>query len=120
MKKVLLFSVIIALVACSEKKMTHTETARIVAESFYHNDDATLEKHTTAESFAILSSLQDLFTEDESSQINFTVMEEIIDGDVAWVRYSTSFDEKPGVFKLIKEDGKWKVTEQKVREKVPF
>ncbi|WP_424493161.1 hypothetical protein [Salinimicrobium sp. GXAS 041] len=120
MKKVLLFSVIIALVACSDKEMTHTETAKIVAESFYHNDTATLEKHTTTESYAILSSLQGLFAENESSEINFAVIEDTIDGDAAWVRYSTSFEEKPSVFKLVKEDGQWKVTEQKPREEVPF
>lgn len=77
-------------------------------------------KHTTTESFAILSSLQDLFAEDEKSEINFAVIEDTIDGDVAWVRYSTSFEEKPSVFKLIKENGRWKVTERKPREKMPF
>lgn len=120
MKKVLLYSFIIALVACNEKQLTHTETAKIVAESFYHNDTATLEKYTTAESYAILSSLQDLFAEDENSEINFAVIEETIDGNVAWVRYSTSFEEKSSVFKLVKEDGQWKVTEQKPREEMPF
>ncbi|UJH91930.1 hypothetical protein LZ575_04620 [Antarcticibacterium sp. 1MA-6-2] len=120
MKRILLYSVIIALVACNEKQMTHTETAKIVAESFYNNDTATLEKHTTTESYAILSSLQDLFAEDKNSEINFEVIEDTIDGDVAWVRYSTSFEEKPSVFKLVKEDGQWKVTEQKPREKVAF
>ena len=120
MKRVLLYSVILALVACNEKKMTHTETAKIVAESFYYNDNATLEKHTTAESYAVLSSLQDLFTADENSEMNFAVIEDTINGDVAWVRYSTSFEEKPSVFKLVKEDGQWKVTEQKPREELPF
>ena len=120
MKRVLLCSFIVALIACNEKEKSHTETAKIVAESFYHNDNATLKKYTTAESYAILSSLQDLFAEDENSEVNFEVTEDTIDGDVAWVRYSTSFEEKPSVFKLVKEDGQWKVTEQKPREKVPF
>lgn len=120
MKKILLFLVTIFVIACSEKEMSHTETARIVAESFYHNDDTTLEKYTTTEYYPVLSSLQGLFAKDENSQINFAVIEETIDGDVAWVRYSTSFDEKPGIFKLIKEDGQWKVTERKPREKVPL
>ena len=120
MKRVLLYSIIIALVACNEKEMTHTETAEIVAESFYHKDEATLERYTTAESYAVLSSLQDLFSEDKESEINFKVIQDTIDGDVAWVRYSTSFEDKPSVFKLVKDDGQWKVTEQKPREKVPF
>ena len=120
MKRIILYSFITLLIACNEKEMSHTETAEIVAESFYHNDHATLEKYTTAESYSVLSSLQDLFAEDEKSEINFAVIEDTIDGDVAWVRYSTSFEEKPSVFKLIKENGQWKVTEQKPREKVPF
>ena len=120
MKRVFLYSFIVALIACNYKAMTHTETAKIVAESFYHNDDATLEKYTTAESYAILSSLQNLFAENENSTVNFEVIEDTIEGEVAWVRYSTSFEEKPSVFKLVKEDGQWKVTEQKPREKVPF
>ena len=120
MKKVLLLSVITALAACSEKEMSHTETAKIVAESFYHNDDTTLEKYTTSDYYPILSSLQGLFAKDENSKIDFTVIKDTINGNIAWVRYSTSFEEKPGVFKLIKEDGLWKVTERKPREKVPF
>ncbi|MDT0646490.1 hypothetical protein RM545_07300 [Zunongwangia sp. F260] len=120
MKRILLYSVIIALVACNEKQMTHTETAKIVAESFYYNDDATLEKYTTAENYAVLSSIQELFAEKENTEINFEVIEDTIHGNVAWVRYSTSFEEKPGVFKLIKEEGQWKVTERKPREEVPF
>ncbi|NJW52715.1 hypothetical protein [Salinimicrobium oceani] len=120
MKRVLLYSIIIALVACNEKQMTHTETAKIVVESFYHNDDAKLERYTTAESYAILSSLQDLFAENENSEINFAVIEDTIVGDVAWVRYSTSFEEKPSIFKLVKEDRQWKVTEQKPGEEGPF
>lgn len=120
MKRFLLYSFIVFLLACNTKEMSHTETAKIVAESFYHKDDATLKKHTTAESYTYLSSLQEMFAEDENTNVNFEVIEDTIDGDVAWVRYSTSFDEKPGVFKLVKEDRQWKVTERKPREKVPF
>ena len=120
MKRFFLYSFITVFIACNEKEISHTETAKIVAESFYHGDGATLEKYTTDESYAILSSLQDLFAENEHSEINFAVIEDTIDGEVAWVRYSTSFEEKPSLFKLVKEDGQWKVTEQKPREEVPF
>lgn len=120
MKKVLLYSVIIALVAYNEKEMTHTETAKIVAESFYLDDNVTLEKYTTPEYYAVLSSIQRMFAENKNSQANFEVINDTIDGDVAWVRYSTSFDEKPGVFKLIQKNGLWKVTERKPREEMPF
>ena len=120
MKRLLLYSFIVALIACNDKEMTHTETAKIVAESFYQNDDATLKKYTTAEYYAVLSSIQRLFAENKYSEVNFEVLNDTIDGDVAWVRYSTSFEEKQGVFKLIKEKSLWKVTERKPREKVPF
>ena len=120
MKRILFYSFIIALVACNEKQLTHTETAKIVAQSFYHNDDATLKKYTTAENYAVLTSIQGLFAKNKNSEINFEVIKDTIAGNVAWVRYSTSFEEKPGVFKLIKEEGLWKVTERKPREKVPF
>jgi hypothetical protein len=120
MKRIFLYCFITVLIACNEKEMTHTETAEIVAVSFYQKDNANLEKFTTAESYVNLSSLQDLFSETKNSEINFKVIEDTIDGDVAWVRYSTSFEEKPGVFKLIKENGQWKVIERKPREMVPF
>jgi len=120
MKRFLLYSIIVFLLACNTKELSHTETAKIVAESFYHNDDTTLKKYTTAESYTNLSSLQEMFTEDENADVNFEVIEDTINGNIAWVRYSTSFEEKPGVFKLVKEEGQWKVTERKPREKVPF
>jgi hypothetical protein len=47
-------------------------------------------------------------------------LQEKVDGDIAWIQFSTSFDEKPETFKLIKENGRWKVTEKALKEKGPF
>ena len=48
--------------------MSPSETAKVVAESFYQGDKATLKKHTTADGFANLSSIQDMFAEDKNSE----------------------------------------------------
>lgn len=120
MKRFFIYSLVLLFIACEEKQLSHTETAKIVAESFYQGDKSTLKQHTTAESYAILANLQPLFAEDENSDPDFKIIDETVDGDVAWVKYSTSYDEKPGVFKLVKQNGQWKVTERRPREKVPF
>lgn len=43
-----------------------------------------------------------------------------MEGEVAWIKYSTVYDPKPGVFKLVKKDGQWKVTHNGPRDKGPF
>ena len=97
MKKILLFTFIIFFAGCNEKEMSHTETAEIVAESFYQGDNDVLKKHTTAESYAILSGLLEMF-QNESEEVHFKVVADTVIGEVAWVRYTTSNEEKPGVF----------------------
>ena len=39
---------------------------------------------------------------------------------MAWIKYSTAYDKTPGVFKLVKLEGEWKVTVRDPNEKVPF
>ncbi len=51
---------------------------------------------------------------------NFKVLQEKVDGEIAWVQFTTSYEEKPETFKLIKKNGRWKVTEKGLREKGPF
>ncbi|SRX51999.1 hypothetical protein [Aequorivita sp. CIP111184] len=121
MKKLVICSLVLLFISCSENKnLSPSETAKVVAESFYHGDEATLKKHTTAEGYANLSSIQSMFTEDRDSEANFKVVDEAMDGEVVWVKYSTAYDPKPGVFKLVQEDGQWKVTYNGPREKEPF
>lgn len=121
MKKLVIFSVILMLISCAEvKNNSPSETAKIVAESFYQGDKETLKAHTTVEGYSNLSSIQEMFVEDENSESNFKVMDEEIEGEVAWIKYSTAYDPKPGVFKLVKEDGRWKVAYNGPGEKGPF
>ena len=121
MKALIIPLMALLLTSCTTKQdLSHTETAKIVVESFYHGDKTTLEKHTTAESFTNFISLQEMFVEDENSASDFMVIDELVEGSVAWVKYSTAYDKKPGIFKLVKEDGQWKVSERRPREKVPF
>ncbi|WP_281986881.1 hypothetical protein [Aquimarina aggregata] len=99
--------------------MSHTETAETVAESFFSKDESVLKKHTTSEGFASLVTVQNMVP-DSDKEITVEILDESIDGEIAWVKYSTSFDGKSGVFKLIKENGQWKVTSKGTREKGPF
>ncbi|MBD0777857.1 hypothetical protein HPE56_08630 [Maribacter sp. ANRC-HE7] len=94
--------------------------AKIVAESFYQGDEASLKKHTTPEGFATFSNLQKMFAKPKNSESNFKVIDERIEGEIAWVKYSTSYDKTPGIFKLVKANGEWKSTARKPSEKVPF
>jgi len=121
MKKIVICSLVILFFSCAENKnISPSETAKIVAESFYQGDEATLKKNTTAEGYANLASIQSMFIEDKNSEANFKVVDKAIEDDVAWIKYSTSYDSKPGVFKLVQEDGQWKVTHNGPREKGPF
>ncbi len=121
MKRFVICSLVFIFVSCAESKTTTpAETAKVVAESFCHGDKATLKKHTTAEGYANLSSIQNMFAQDADSDSEFAIVDEAMEGEVAWVKYSTAYDPKPGVFKLVQEDGRWKVTHNGPRDKGPF
>ena len=121
MKRIFIFSVILLFISCSNNSnLSPSETAKVVAESFYHGDKATLKKHTTAEGYSNFVSVQDMFVQEKNSESDYEVIDELTDGDVAWVKYSTAYDPKPGVFKLVQYDGQWKVTQNGPREKAPF
>jgi len=105
--------------ACTNSQRSHTETAQIVVESFYQKDLPTLEKHTTQGSFESFFQIQDVFPP-ESRDSNFQVLQETEDGNTAWVQFTTAYEEQPETFKLVKEDGSWKVTEIGMGEKGPF
>ena len=121
MKRATIYPLILLFLACAgQQDLSPTETTKIVVESFYKGDNPTLKKYTTAESYANFLSLQGMFAEDKNSDSNFKAIDETTDSDTAWVKFSTSYEEKPSIFKLVKEDGQWKVTERKPREKTPF
>lgn len=55
-----------------------------------------LKKHTTAESYTNLPSLQEIF-QNETADVNFRVVAYTSISNRAYVRCTTSFGEKPGV-----------------------
>lgn len=111
---------ILVFLSCSENPMSHLETAKVVVESFYNNDNSRLKKYTTPESYDSFIAVQDVMTSDSPDSSNFEVLEETTEGDTAWVKFKTSYEEKPETFKLVKVDGQWKVAEMGVRERSPF
>lgn len=120
MKKVVFYLVIIGFMSCSENPMSPTETAKVVVESFYNKDNNKLKAHTTTESYESFLAIQNIMTSDSPDSSNFEVLEETSDGETAWVKFKTSYEEKPETFKLVKVDGKWKVAEIGLREETPF
>lgn len=106
--------------ACTEAEKSHIETAQIVVESFYQKDLPTLEKYTTEESFNSFMNIQEIIPVAETRESNFSVVEEEKHGEIAWVKFTTSYEEQPETFKLVKEDGKWKVAEIGLGERGPF
>lgn len=122
MKKIAFYLLTLAVLSCSQGQLSHTDTAKVVVESFYQKDNSKLKKHTTAESYASFMSIQAVMAPDDPAvgASNFKVLQETIGGDIAWVQFSTSYEETPEIFKLVKEDGQWKVTEKGRREVSPF
>lgn len=121
MKRLVIYTVVLLFIACAETQdVSPASVAEIVAESFYQSDEATLKKHTTPEGYSNFSNLMKMFAKPKNSEMNFKVIEESIDGDMAWIKYSTTYDKTPGVFKLVKVDGVWKVTVRESMEEVPF
>ena len=86
---------------------------------FFSKDESPLKKHTTSEGYASLNTLLDMIPDTEK-EIEVDILDEAVDGEATWVKYSTSYDGKPGVFKLVQEDDQWKVTHNGPREKGPF
>ncbi|MCG2459471.1 hypothetical protein K8352_01775 [Flavobacteriaceae bacterium F89] len=121
MKRMVIYSLVLLFFACTEQQqLSPTETAKVVAESFYQKDNATLKKHTTPEGYDGMIAIQNFVGNDNPENSDFEVLDETTDGDISWVKFTTSYDNSPETFKLVKQDGRWKVTQQGVREKGPF
>jgi hypothetical protein len=121
MKRIVIFSLVLLFISCARTQdSSPASVAEIVAESFYQRDEATLKKHTTQEGFATFSNLQKMFTKPKGSETKFKLIDEATEGEVAWIKYSTAYDKTPGIFKLVKVDGEWKVTVRDPKEKAPF
>lgn len=120
MKKLIICSLVLLFISCTgNSNMSHTETAEIVAKSFFSKDESALKKHTTSEGYASLVTVQNMLP-DSDKEIEVEILDEAINENIAWVKYKTTYDGKSGVFKLVKENGQWKVTNKGSREKGPF
>ena len=120
MKRLVICSLVLLFLSCSESTTkSPSETAKAVAESFFSKDESVLKKHTTSEGYASLITVQNMIP-DSDKDIEVEILDEAVDGEIAWVKYKTFFDGKSGVFKLIKENNQWKVTSKGSREKGPF
>ena len=120
MKKMLFLSLMVIGFACTEAEKSHTETAQIVVESFYQKNLPVLKKHTTKESFDSFMYIQQIVPEVDKRDSSFKVIQETENGKSAWVQFSTVYEAQPETFKLIREEGSWKVAEIEMGEKVPF
>lgn len=121
MKKIIIYSFVVLFLACAGKQeLSPSETSKIVVESFYTKDNGTIKKYTTPEGYNGMIAIQNFVGEGNTTDSNFKVLNETTEGDTTWIKFTTSYDAKPETFKLVKENGQWKVTQQGVREKSPF
>lgn len=120
MKNLFLLLVIFVTCSCSDQNVTPEQTAKIVVESFYNNDSKILKEHTTTDGFNGMKSIQSLIGEPTAANSDFKVIQQDTKDDVAWVKFKTNYSDKPETFKLVFEDGRWKVDRIQLREKRPF
>ncbi|MAW94332.1 MULTISPECIES: DUF4878 domain-containing protein [unclassified Leeuwenhoekiella] len=121
MKAFYLILGIILFSGCSKtKSKSPEEVTQKVLESFYTRDNEMLKTYTTETGYQGLMQIQNFFIEDTETEMDFKVLQQTQEGDTAWVKCTINYLEKPETFKLVKEDGQWKVTEKGLREKSPF
>ena len=123
MKKFVVFSLIMLFLSCadSETKISGpSATAQIVIESFYEKDEETLKANSTPQAYSNYMNTINMFNATKKKDSDFKVLQDTIMGDVAWVKYTTAYDKTPGVFKLVKQDGKWLATARGSKDKAPF
>ena len=123
MKKFVVFSLIMLFLSCadSETKISGpSATAQIVIESFYEKDEETLKANSTPQAYSNYMNTINMFNATKKKDSEFKVLQDTIMGDVAWVKYTTAYDKTPGVFKLVKQNGKWLATARGSMDKAPF
>ncbi|MCM4156400.1 hypothetical protein [Gramella sp. AN32] len=123
MKKIVVFSLIVLFLSCADSE-TKTSgpsiTAQIVIESFYEKDEEALKANSTPQAYSNYMNTINMFNATVKDDSNFTVLQDTIMGDVAWVKYTTAYDKTPGLFKLVKQNGKWLADARGSKDKSPF
>ena len=123
MKKIVVFSLIVLFLSCadSETKISGPSAiAQIVIESFYEKDEEALKANSTPQAYSNYMNTINMFNATVKDDSNFTVLQDTIMGDVAWVKYTTAYDKTPGLFKLVKQNGKWLADARGSKDKSPF
>ena len=83
MKRLLICPLVLLFISCAgNNNMSHTETAQIVAESFFSKDESALKKHTTSDGYASLITVQNMIP-DSDKTIEVEILDEAIDGEIA-------------------------------------
>lgn len=107
--------------ACSNpQSKSPEEVTKLVLESFYARDTDKLKTYTTETGYQGLLQIQNFFVEDPETELGLKVTQQRQEGDTAWVQCTINYLDRPETFKLVKEDGQWKVTEKRLREKSPL
>ncbi|MCX2838279.1 hypothetical protein OQ279_08945 [Salinimicrobium sp. MT39] len=89
--------------SCSESTTkSPSETAKAVAESFFSKDVSALKKHTTTEGYASLITVQNMIP-DSDKNIEVEILDEAVDGEIAWIKNSTTYDGKTGISSWLKK-----------------
>lgn len=121
MKTILLCSLLLLFLSCSETKVSGpSATAKIVIESFYEKDEVTLKANSTPQAYSNYMNTINMFNATKRENSNFKVLRDTIIGEVAWVKYTTDYDKTPGIFKLVKQDGEWKADARGSKDVSPF
>lgn len=123
MKNIVVFSLIVLFLSCADSKTKVSgpiATAQIVIESFYEKDEETLKANSTPQAYSNYMNTINMFNATPKEDSNFTVLRDTIMGDVAWVKYTTAYDKTPGLFKLVKQNGKWLADARGSKDKSPF
>ena len=121
MKTISILFGIILFTACSNpQSKSPEEVTQLVLESFYTQDNEQLQMYTTQTGYQGLKQIQNFFIETSETEMNFKVVQQTQEGDTAWVQCTINYLDRPETFKLVKEDGQWKVTEKGVSSLSPF
>lgn len=123
MKNIVVFLLVVLFLSCADSKTKvsgPSATAQVVIESFYEKDEETLKANSTPQAYSNYMNTINMFNATPKEDSNFTVLRDTIMGDVAWVKYTTVYDKTPGLFKLVKQNGKWLADARGSKDKSPF
>jgi len=123
MKNIVVLLLVLLFLSCADsatKVSGPSATAQIVIESFYEKDEEALKANSTPQAYSNYMNTINMFNATPKDDSKFTVLQDTIMGDVAWVKYTTAYDKTPGVFKLVKQNGKWLSDARGSKDKSPF